>query len=134
MLDVLAARRRSHYAASAGCVFWVVFADGCRPRHPLTLRLEGGKVALAVFSHEEEADMFLRSLGALGKGWRIRETLAKEIISLLYGPCCDAKAVALDPLPKALVSGSLSLTALERGRFLRWVTRERQPRVLPDAG
>jgi hypothetical protein len=131
----LAVRRRSRHAVSPGPVFWIVFADECRLPHPLTLGLEGGKEALAVFSHQEEADMFLRWFGTVGEGWHIRQTSAGEVVSLLYGPCCGAYTVALDPLPEMLAEGLLSTVALERGRFFRWVTsRKLSPPLLPDAG
>jgi hypothetical protein len=121
MVDVLAERRRSCHA-SPGSMFWVVFADECRLTCPLTLGLEGGKEALAVFSHQEEADMLLRWFGTVGEGWRIRQTSAGEVVSLLYGPCCGANTVALDPLPEMLADSFISSVALERGRFVRWVT------------
>ena len=134
MVDVLAERRRSRHA-SPGSMFWVVFADECRLTCPLTLSLEGGKEALAVFSHQEEADMLLRWFGTVGEGWRIRQTSAGEVVSLLYGPCCGANTVALDPSPQMLADSFISTVALERGRFVRWVTsRELSPPVLPDAG
>jgi hypothetical protein len=121
MVDVLAERRRSRHA-SPGSMFWVVFADECRLTCPLTLSLEGGKEALAVFSHQEEADMLLRWFGTVGEGWRIRQTSAGEVVSLLYGPCCGANTVALDPLPEMLADSFISSVALQRGRFFRWVT------------
>jgi hypothetical protein len=131
----LAERQRSRHAASPGSVFWVVFADECRLTCPLTLGLEGGKEALAVFSHQEEADMLLRWFGRAGEGWHIRQTSAGEVVSLLYGPCCGANTVALDPSPQMLADGFISTVALERGRFVRWVTsRKLSPPLLPDAG
>ena len=134
MVDVLAVRQRSRHAASPPSVFWVVFADECRLTRPLTLGLEGGKEALAVFSHQEEADMLLRWFGAAGEGWRVRQTSTGEVVSLLYGPCCGANTVALDPLPEMLADGFLSSVALKRGRFVRWVTSREWAPLLPDAG
>lgn len=134
MVDVLAERRRSRHA-SPGSMFWLVFADECRLTCPLTLGLEGGKEALAVFSHHEEADMLLRWFGTAGEGWHIRQTSDGEVVSLLYGPCCGANTVALDPSPQMLADSFLSTVALERGRFVRWVTsRKLSPPLLPDAG
>ena len=133
MVDDLAVRRRKCHAASPGSVFWVVFADECRLMRPLTLGLEGGEEALAVFGHQEEADMFLRWFGTAEEGWRIRETSAGEVVSLLYGPCRGAKSVALDPFPQVLADGFLSLVALERGRFVQWVTSRQWAPVMPDA-
>ena len=134
MVDVSAERRRSRHA-SPGSMFWVVFADECRLTCPLTLGLEGGKEALAVFSHQEEADMLLRWFGTAGEGWHIRQTSAGEVVSLLYGPCCGANTVALDPLPEMLADSFISSVALQRGRFVRWVTsRKLSPPLLPDAG
>jgi len=133
MVDVLTERRRSRHAASPGFVFWGVFADESRLTRPLTLGLEGGEEALAVFSHQEEADMLLRWFGTAGEGWHIRQTSAGEVVSLLYGPCCGANAVALDPSPQMLADGFLSSVVLERGRFVRWVTSREWAPLLPDA-
>jgi len=60
---------------------------------------DDGKEILPVFSHEEEAEMFLR-FGDLACCWRVRESSAGEVVSVLYGPCAGVREVALDPLPK----------------------------------
>ena len=118
-MDVLAVRRRLRGASSACRVFWVVFAGERWPTQPLTVSLGRGKEALALFSHEEEAQMFLRSLGSAG-----------EAISLLYGPCCGAKSVVLDPLPQMLDDGLLGLVTLDWRRFVGWATVRNRSRGL----
>jgi hypothetical protein len=130
MMDVLAVRRRLRGASSACRVFWVAFAGERWPAQPLTVSLGRGKEALALFSHEEEAQIFLRSLGSAGEGWRARETSAGEAVSLLYGPCCGVKSVVLDPLPQMLDDGFLGLVALDRWRFVGWATARNRSRVL----
>src|SRR5215204_433681 len=118
MVDVFAARRRSSPGPSLCRVFWAVFAGERRLTRPLTLGLEGGKEALAVFSHQEEAEMFLLSLGLAGEGCHVRRTSAGEV----------------DPLPQMLADGFRGLVTLDRQRFVGWATgRERGP-MLPDAG
>jgi hypothetical protein len=134
MIDELAARRTLRRSSSACHVFYVLFASEHLLIHPLTLELEEGTEALAVFSHKEEVEMFLRSFVIAGEGWHIRETSAGEVVSLLYGPCRGAKSVALDPLPQMLGEGWLGLVALERSRFVEWVTARKQGPTLPDAG
>jgi len=115
-------------------VFWVAFAGERLLTRPLTLSLEDGKEALAVFSHQEEAEMLLRWFETAGDGWQARETALGEVILLLYGPYCRAYAVVLDPLPQMLTDGFLDLVALERRRFVEWAaSRERDPTV-PDVG
>jgi hypothetical protein len=133
MVDVLAVRRRSRRGSPPCRVFWVIFAGEHRLTRPLTLGLEGDKEALAVFSYKEEAEMFLRSFGPAQEGWRVRETSAGEVVSLLYGPCYGAKAVALDPLPRMPADGFLGLVALERRRFVGWVTDREQNPMPPGA-
>jgi hypothetical protein len=80
----------------------------------------GGGELLAVFGHEEEAGMFLWSLGprAAGDGWRVGETRCGELASVLCGPCKGARGVALDPLPEMLEDGTAALLGVERERFL----------------
>lgn len=136
MVDILVARRKSHHSSPPGHVFWIIFAGERRLTRPLTLSLGRGKEALAVFSNEEEAEILLRSFATAGEGWRVRQTSAGEVISLLYGPCCAAKAVTLDPLPQLLADGFLSLVALERRRSVRWVMSRKWARycVTPVSG
>ncbi|MGH3146410.1 MAG: hypothetical protein ACRDTR_11485 [Rubrobacter sp.] len=61
--------------------------------------------------------MFLR-LGRYGDRWRTRESSVGEVVSVLYGPCADAKSVVLDPLPEMLRDGTVGLVQVERKRFL----------------
>ena len=57
-----------------------------------------GEEMLPVFSHEEEAEMFLRLLRGVGEDWRVRESRTGELVSVLYGlSCAGVKEVALDP-------------------------------------
>ena len=79
------------------------------------------KEALPVFSHEEEAELFLRLWEVEGEGWQIRESTAGEIISVLYEPSVGVKHVALDPLPEMVIERTLGLVSLSRERFLELV-------------
>ena len=80
-----------HAGALAGSsTLWLIARDvGGRsgpPREPLLV--DGGSrggEALAVFGHEEEAEMYL-GLWAPGDGWRAREIGAGELASVLRGP------------------------------------------------
>ena len=86
----------------------------------LTIRLGGSAEALAVFTFEEQARVFLDSrFGATGEGWEARQTWPGELASVLCGPCSAAKEVALDPLPEAVEKGeSAGLRTVERDEFL----------------
>jgi hypothetical protein len=121
MAGVLAIERESRHAHFPGCVFWVLFAGERLLTRPLTLRLEEDRKALALFSHEEEAEMFIWSFGTAEDGWHARATSAGEVVSLLYGPCCSVTHVALDPLPEMLTDGLLGLVTLGRAVFVKWV-------------
>jgi hypothetical protein len=91
-----------------------------------------GGEALAVFGHEQEAEMYL-GLWAPGDGWRAREVGAGELASLLRGPSWPgARRVALDPLPGAL-AGALAgaagfdlllLAGMDRDRFAQRLARD----------
>ena len=72
--------------------------------------------ALMVFSFEEEVKMFLRFGKVDGDGWRMRESGAGELVSVLSGPCQDVERVALDPMPEMLaekVAGTVAGSTLE---------------------
>jgi hypothetical protein len=95
--------------------FWLVAKDRNHPVQMLTVDFGGGE-ALPVFSHEEEAELFL-VLGGAGEGWRARESSAGEIVSLLFGPCAGVRSVALDPSP-VMAPETLGLVTLGRDRFV----------------
>lgn len=85
----------------------------------LTVPREAGEV-LPVFSHEEEAELFLW-FAQPGKGWRARESSRGELGLVLRGPCALVEGVALDPLPEMLEDGTLALVWEARKHFLEWV-------------
>jgi hypothetical protein len=99
--------------------FWLVARDGDHPLEMFTMSC-GSAESLPVFSHEEEADMFL-DLGGAGDGWRTRESSAGEIVSLLFGLCSRVSSVALDPSP-LMTPEILDLVRVDRGRFVDLIT------------
>ena len=119
MAEGVAVEPRRRNEQVSGSAFWLIFADDHQLAHPVTVALPGSGEALAVFSGEGEAEVFLL-LGMKGDGWRIKETSAGEVISLLYGSYSEARSVALDPFPEMLAGG---LVGLDRARFLERVVR-----------
>jgi hypothetical protein len=105
---------------------WLIVKDRTSGMDVLTIDLGSGQEALAVFGFEEEARMFLELRPtAAGEGWRVRQTSAGELVSVLYGPCSGARRVALDPLPGVLEGAkSIGLFAIERNGFLRMLLGE----------
>ena len=115
-------------AGLAGSSLWLISRDkGGSPNPPLEPLLvdddrSGG--TLAVFGHEEEAEMFLW-FGALGGGWRVREAGARELASFLCGPSWPGvRRVALDPLPGNLAGAAFDLpVGIDRDRFAQRLAR-----------
>jgi hypothetical protein len=72
--------------------WWMI----CRPAkggvEVKTVTCQVGR-ALALFGHEEEAGLFLWSLGDEGydAGWRIRKSRCGEVASVLCGPCANVE-------------------------------------------
>ncbi len=77
-----------------------------------------GEEALTVFSFAEEAAMFLALERLAPDGWRVRESCAGELASLLCGPCAGVEGVALDPSPEIVVDRALTLVCMGRKAFL----------------
>jgi hypothetical protein len=98
--------------------FWLVAKDGTSPIVTLTVDC-GSYEALPVFSHEEEAELFL-CLGGIGEGWRARESSAGEVVSLLLGPCAGVGSVALDPSP-LMAPEMIDLVRMGRDRFVNLI-------------
>ncbi len=103
----------------------------------LTVRLDGGGEALAIFSFEEEAKMFLDlRLAASEEGWCVRQTSVGEVVSVLCGPCSDAKKVVLDPVPEVGRKELVGLLNMHRNDFLRFLLGEEPSnlRLVPSHG
>jgi hypothetical protein len=111
--------------------FWLVAKDGACPMEVLTVDY-GDNEVLPVFSHEEEAELFI-CLGEIGNGWRVRESSAGEIVSLLFGLCAGVGSVVLDPSP-LMVSEMMGLVRVGRDRFLDLITAPARKRPLPRSG
>ncbi len=87
---------------------------------PLTLDLPGGEdEALAVFSFQEEAQMYLQ-VEALEGSWQVEEVEVGELASmLLWGSCSRVTRLALDPIPPRSVNCEANhLVCASRQHFL----------------
>jgi hypothetical protein len=105
-------------ARPPGPAYWLITRnENCRIEM-LTIRLPEGKEALPVFSFEEEAQMYL-GFEASGEGWRIRETRAGELVSVLFGLCARVGRVTLDPLPKTVADETVGLLSVDRKSFVQ---------------
>ncbi len=117
---------------SPGSTYWLITKVENGRVEALTVDGSGGE-ALPVFSHEEEAELFL-SLGGVGEGWRARESRAGEIVSLLFGPCAGVGSVALDPLPGTVAEAMVELVSLRRERFLGRLLGGEGGVTIPEGG
>jgi hypothetical protein len=101
-----------------GSAYWLIARNKNSRLEVLATGLAGGEEAMPVFSHEEEAELFLRLWKVGFDGWQARESSAGELISVLYGPCASVQRVALDPLPEMLLERTVGLVSLSRKRFV----------------
>lgn len=109
-----------------GPAYWLIVEnDNGGPMEVLTFGRRGHKM-LPIFSFEDEAEMFLR-FEVTDDGWKVRESGAGELVSVLHGPCADVEEVALDPLPEMLAEGTVGLVSLPRESFLDRIVVERTP-------
>jgi hypothetical protein len=106
---------------SSGSSYWLIAKNENGGMEVSTVRLPGGEEALAVFGHEEEAELFLW-LEVSSHGWRTRESSAGELISILYGLCNGVEKVVLDPLPRLLAEKTVGLVSMERDCFVDFIT------------
>jgi hypothetical protein len=110
-----------------GSVYWLIAKNDNRRLEVLTTGEPGGEEVLPVFSHEEEAEMFLRLGQVAFEGCQTRESTSGELISVLYGPCAGVERVALDPLPEMLTARTVELVSLSRERFVDLVLSRDRP-------
>ena len=109
----------------AGSPLWLITKDASGPSNPLLVDGDRSGEALAVFGHEQEAEMFL-GLWALGDGWGVRGVGAREFASSLRGPSWPGvRRVALDPFPGDLAGAAFNLLAgMDRDRFAERLDRD----------
>lgn len=96
--------------------YWLIVRQDVGRMKVLTIDLPSGEEALPVFSFEDEAKMFLE-FGAFDC-WRVGETTAGELTSILFGPCVGVPRVALDPLPGPDAAALAGLVSTEREAFV----------------
>ena len=109
-------------------VYWLIVRQDTDWQEALTIGLGDGKEALPVFSWAEEAEMFLRLGDLEGDGWRIVESTAGDLASMLAeDPYAGVGFVALDPFPEmvnAALGAMIVLVALSRQSFLNHLARK----------
>jgi hypothetical protein len=96
--------------------FWLIVKYRTGGMEVLRIKLASGEETLPVFSFEDEARMFFE-LGT-SDGWRVRQTAAGELISILFGPCAGVRWVALDPLPGPDAAALADLVSMRREAFM----------------
>ena len=107
-----------------GAAYWLITKTANGRVEVMTLG-RGTWETLPIFGHAEEAEMFLR-LGQAGDEWRVTESRAGGLISVLYGPCARVKEVALDPLPEMVARRIVGLVTISRDRFVDHLANARR--------
>lgn len=120
----MAERGASRRVLAPDLAYWLIANNANDRVEVFTIKCSSEGEVLPVFGHEEEAEMFLR-LGEVEDGWRVRESRAGEMISVLYGPCAGVNEVALDPLPEMVAERTVGLVSLPRARFIERITARR---------
>src|SRR3712207_2279269 len=83
---------RASRQPSGPASYWLIAEKRDNRIEALTIRADDEQETLPVFSSGEEAEIFLRFGGVTG-GWRARESSARELVSVLSGPCAGVKKV-----------------------------------------
>ena len=102
--------------------FWVVCPDGFRGPLAVDLPDLGRAGAVALFSFEDEALLYLGLRGLNGSdGLRAWHVSGAGLLSLLCGRWAGYRSVALDPIPELDAGTLLPLTITSRERFVRFL-------------
>jgi hypothetical protein len=119
------AKERAPRRAAPAPAYWLFTKRVNGRMEVLTLHCEK---TLPVFSHQEEAQMFFRFSRDVveEEGWRVTESGAGELVSMLYGLCGEVEEVALDPLPEMVAERTVGLVSLNRGCFIERITTTRR--------
>ena len=108
--------------------WWIISRCERGRMQVLTITREGGDM-LPVFSHEDEAELFLWSAQP-GGAWQVREIRSGELGAVLCGPCASVEGVALDPLPEMLEDGTFPFVWTAREHFLERILAQ-EGRAIP---
>ena len=100
-----------------GTSYWLISKNENGQLEILATDLAGGEEAMPVFSHEQEAEMFLGLWEVGFYGWQAWESTVGEILSVLCAPCASVERVAVDPLPEMGLERIVGLVSLSRERF-----------------
>jgi hypothetical protein len=103
---------------------WIITCYRNNRMEVLTVDPDGDGGSLPVFSFKEEAQTFLglsENDQEGGRRWRIRETTAGELVSVLLAPCAEVRQVALDPMPLPLSRLMCSFCTIARERFVEYL-------------
>lgn len=112
----------------AGRRLWLITRHIGNSMDVYTTNLQDDSKALVVFSFEEEAEMFLDlRLAASEDGWKVRQTSAGELVSILHGPCSGTKRIVLDPVPEIGGAALADLLSMPQKEFLRLLLRKDEP-------
>jgi hypothetical protein len=112
----------------AGRSCWLITKHTTNRMDVFTTYLCDDHKALAIFTFQEEAEMFLDlRLAASKDGWKVRQTSVGELVSVLYGPCSDTQKVVLDPVPEIGGEVLVDLLSTSRNAFLRFLLGEEVP-------
>jgi hypothetical protein len=103
-----------------GTTYWLIVERGLGRPVALTVGAFPDEEALAVFSFEEEALLFL-SVQGLAEDWAVTEVVANELATVLSDSYPGW--VTLDPLPGPLGEKVAGLLSMERERFLAGLER-----------
>lgn len=108
---------------------WLLVSHEDNAMEMFTLKLFGGEEALPIFGREEEARAFVE-FGGFESSWRVRNTAAGELVSILCGPCAHAERVAPDPPPEVLTGMSeVEPVSVGREDFMARLLGEDSPQV-----
>ena len=108
--------------------YWLITKHVTSKMDVFTTHFSDDEKALVTFCFEEEAEMYFHfQLAASNDGWRVRQTSAGELVSVLYGACSDTMRVVLDPLPKRGEEEPADPLSVHRSDFLRLLLEKKEP-------
>lgn len=113
--------------------YWLIVGRERAPNRALTIGLSAHTDAVAVFSFEDEARMYLHLRTEDPEQWRVRETSAGELISVLCGPCAGTKRVVLDPVPEPGGMALAGLLSVDRDDFMQTLLLGGSPSLVQPA-
>lgn len=120
MIDATTSPAAPYRTGGYSTPVWYMISRRERNRLEVLTVSSAGEEMLPIFATKQAARGFLRS-GNLEAGWRIRESTAGELISLLLSRLADVGRISVYPRPEGLFDDAVTAEGVSKREFIAFL-------------